>query len=242
MRKKVVKREVIIAVIVFVLLLGAYIVLNTMLSFTAYSRYDALCAKAKEYYDLEKLWLESDREEDLPTFVEKNKWNDKEGYPAFCCEGGKYYTLYSLNKFDSKDIRMPVKEQEIAKLCNIFTHNKAIGFYCPDSETDIQTNKQGHEKSAANDNKGLSDSEIAQIKETALCLYGTLKKYEKKIYFIVENENGLLSVQEKVRVEPTNKNITFDDCEDGDRVTLWVGTINESLPPGVDVLYYEKDE
>ena len=233
MRKKVVKRIVIIAVIVFVLLLGAYIVLNTMLSFTAYSRYDALCAKAKEYYDLEKLWLESDREESLDIFVEKNGWEDTEGYHAFCCDAGKYYTLYSLTKFDNKDIRIPVREQEIAKLCNIFTHNKAIGFYCPDSEADAP---------AANDNKGLSDSEIAQIKETALCLYGTLKKYEKKIYFIVENENGLLSVQEKVRVEPQNKNITFDDCEDGDRVTLWVGTINESLPPGVDVLYYEKDE
>lgn len=88
----------------------------------------------------------------------------------------------------------------------------------------------------------LTNTEISEIKKTCLCLNGTLLKYEKTTYFIVESENEFLSKQEKVRVCSKNKDITFEDCSDGDKVMLWVGMVLETLPPGVDVLYYEKVE
>ena len=88
--------------------------------------------------------------------------------------------------------------------------------------------------------KTLSDAEIAEIKDSCLRLTGTLEKDENTIYILVEGANEYFSDQEKVRVTSTNKDITFDDCSDGDKVTLWTGMILDSLPRGVNVVYYEK--
>ena len=86
----------------------------------------------------------------------------------------------------------------------------------------------------------MSDAEIAEIKDSCLRLTGTLEKDENTIYILVEGTNEYFSDQEKVRVTSTNKDITFDDCSDGDKVTLWTGMILDSLPRGVNVVYYEK--
>ncbi len=132
MKRKIVKRTVIALIIIFILLLGAYIIINTMLSFTAYSRYDALCAKAHDYYDeYVKNWIDNGRDK----FLDEYGWEDGEGYYATCFVAGKLQcVLYSLSKPDNSEIKIPVKEHEIEKLCNVFTQYKAIGYYCPEND------------------------------------------------------------------------------------------------------------
>ncbi|MBQ3843174.1 MAG: hypothetical protein II820_10865 [Ruminiclostridium sp.] len=147
-RRSVSRRAVVILVISAVLLLTCvYFLANTMLGFTAYSRYDALCAKAGCVYDAAAHIIETGGMKRMSTqvqctgsrngidehitkcqFLERDdygKW-----YAIVCDDNGELlYTLFSESRIDINNIGLPDKNEQISRLGNLFLQGTAVGFF-----------------------------------------------------------------------------------------------------------------
>ena len=132
---EVVKFIIIIFFIVAVLVLVAIYLLNQMIGFTADSDLEKLNYNAKNVWQYADKYIANNNVEDnFVIYGYEPRNTNPTYYWAVVLENGKIkYTLFSYDKIEINEVKVPDKELQIKMLSNVFTTDNAIGYYSPNT-------------------------------------------------------------------------------------------------------------